>query len=50
MKMCKFNNKTFCLFDWFYRDNTTAPSIDEVTTQEIDARVCKKLIKIVSNV
>jgi hypothetical protein len=42
-KMCKFN-KLLLLFlidvySLILRDNTTAPSIDEVTTQEIDDRV-----------
>jgi hypothetical protein len=29
-------------FSLILSDNTTAPSIDEITTQEIDARVCQK--------
>jgi hypothetical protein len=34
--------KFFVSMNLIYRDNTAAPSIDEVTTQEIDARVCEK--------
>ncbi len=32
------------VYSLILRDNTTAPSIDEVTTQEIDDRVCQKFI------
>jgi hypothetical protein len=42
--MCKFIKFLFISSSFIFRDNTTAPSIDEVTAQEIDDRVCRNTI------